>query len=199
MALVDVVARNDEKVSVAAAVENVKKAREAFVDEQLAKGKSLERATAKAREKIPLVSTRDPAKHGFITTLNRSARQRKGQLLRLVENKLPQDCWVWEQRAHDSTQSLPVYGLTWINTGQPEDATMLLDGDQLVRVNGVSALAHTAEAPQALLDRLFSAAGGGRLELKIFRPSDFQRDNQHAFAQAMTTGKGMVCSLFFIV
>jgi hypothetical protein len=200
MALADVVARSDEKVSQAAAVEEVKKARKELVAQQMAKGESSDHATSRARVELPLVSTRDPANHGFVTTFNRSARQRKGQLLRLVENAPPQESWAWEQRAHDFARRAPVYGLTFMTApGQLEGEKALRLGDQLVRVNGVSALGHTAEAPQALLDQLFGAAGVARLELKFFRTSDFQRDNQHAFAQAMSTGKDMVCSLFFIV
>ena len=166
-------------------------------------GMPQEAAEEAARAAFPPVSSSEPSGHGVVNPFNRTAMKHKGQLLRVIVQAgslVPWVQWKWEQRAHDSTPGLPVYGLTFMTApGQPEGATALRLGDQLVRVNGVSALGDTAEAPQALLDRLFSAAGAPRLELKIFRPSDFQRDNQHAFAQAMTTGKGMVCNLIFIV
>jgi hypothetical protein len=141
------------------------------------------------------VASGEPSRDGVVNPFNRAALKRKRQLLRIVVEvaRVPsREHWAWERRAHDSTA---VYGFTLRIEEEMAGEPLLQDGDQIVRINGATALSADAEVPQVALDRLF---GGHRVELQIFRPSEFERQNQTDFAEACSAGNGKPYVLFVL-
>jgi hypothetical protein len=188
------------KVALTAASHAVDKTRAATVQKLCAAGVPKDKAITEAREQYPREPVQN-ATHGNITTLNRSALQRAKQLLRMVinVNTVPDGCWSWEGRFHDSIDHVKlVFGYTF----RPGDGVLhevLRAGDQILRVDGKSMLEMSRHPTPAIVSAIGDAKINKRVQLKIFRPNATERKNQVMFAEAVDTQSGLLHSCLFVV
>ena len=129
-------------------------------------------------------------KHGKISTFSPEANERRQQVLHVITTVGDMRSfgrWDPEARLHDSTAGSLVFGLTFRPDALAPNDGPWKNGDQLVKVDGRSALTRTPDGAAQLRTEILAREPTDRVELKFFRPTEVDEETQRAFKDVYAT------------
>jgi hypothetical protein len=139
-------------------------------------------------------------KHGTISTYSSECRQRRQQqilhVITTVGDMGSLDYWLPEARLHDAVFGTGVFGLSFRPPALTPYNGLWKNGDQIVTVDGKSALTNTPDGAAELRDAMFARGATARVEVKFYRPRAVEDKSQHAFIDALSANQGL-CLVFF--